>query len=53
LRVTIHAKNAVAQRHRTNHYSRIVLQNANAVSDETFMAGTLEINEHVMEAMFD
>ena len=35
----------------TNHYSRIVIQNANAISDETFMAGTLEINEHVMEAV--
>jgi maleate isomerase len=35
----------------TNHYSRIVIQNASAVSDETFMAGTLEINEHVMEAV--
>ena len=31
----------------TNHYSRIVIQNANAISDETFMAGTLEINENV------
>lgn len=35
----------------TNHYSRIVIRNANAVSNETFMAGTLEINEHVMEAV--
>ena len=35
----------------TNHYSRIVIQNANAVSDETFMAGTLAINEHVMDAV--
>ncbi|MDJ0750607.1 MAG: hypothetical protein QNJ11_14065 [Woeseiaceae bacterium] len=35
----------------TNHYSRIVIQNANAISNETFMAGTLEINEHVMEAV--
>jgi maleate isomerase len=35
----------------TNHYSRIVIQNASAISDETFMAGTLEINEHVMEAV--
>lgn len=35
----------------TNHYSRIVIQNASAVSDETFMAGTLEINAHVMEAV--
>ena len=35
----------------TNHYSRIVVQNANAISDETFMAGTLEINENVLEAV--
>jgi len=35
----------------TNHYSRIVIQNADAISDDTFMAGTLEINEHVMEAV--
>ncbi len=35
----------------TNHYSRIVIQNASAVSDETFMAGTLEINDHVMQAV--
>ena len=35
----------------TNHYSRIVIQNANAISDETFMAGTLEINENVLDAV--
>ena len=35
----------------TNHYSRIVIQNANAISDETFMAGTLEINENVIDAV--
>ncbi len=35
----------------TNHYSRIVIQNANAISNETFMAGTLEINEHVLDAV--
>ena len=35
----------------TNHYSRIVIQNANAVSNETFMAGTLEINEMTMDAV--
>lgn len=35
----------------TNHYSRIVVQNADAISDETFMAGTLEINENVLEAV--
>ena len=35
----------------TNHYSRIVVQNANAISNETFMAGTLEINEKVLDAV--
>ncbi|MEO1034342.1 MAG: arylmalonate decarboxylase [Pseudomonadota bacterium] len=35
----------------TNHYSRIVIQNADAISDDTFMAGTLAINEHVMDAV--
>lgn len=35
----------------TNHYSRIVVQNANAVSNESFMAGTLEISEHTLEAV--
>ena len=35
----------------TNHYSRIVIQNANAISNETFMAGTLEINENVLDAV--
>lgn len=35
----------------TNHYSRIVIRNADAISDESFMAGTLEINEHVMDAV--
>jgi maleate isomerase len=35
----------------TNHYSRIVVENANAISDETFMAGTLEISENTLEAV--
>ena len=35
----------------TNHYSRIVIENADAVSDETFMTGTLEINAHLLEAV--
>lgn len=35
----------------TNHYSRIVVQNADAISDETFMAGTLEINENILDAV--
>lgn len=35
----------------TNHYSRIIIQNANAISNETFMAGTLEINENVVDAV--
>ena len=35
----------------TNHYSRIVVQNANAISDETFMAGTLEISDNTIEAV--
>ena len=35
----------------TNHYSRIVVEDANAISDETFMAGTLEISENTLEAV--
>lgn len=35
----------------TNHYSRIVVQDANAMSDETFMAGTLEISQNTIEAV--
>ena len=35
----------------TNHYSRIVIEDAQAISDETFMAGTLEINENVLDAV--
>ncbi len=35
----------------TNHYSRIVVENASAVSDETFMAGTMVIAEQTAEAV--
>ncbi|MFK8016433.1 MAG: arylmalonate decarboxylase [Gammaproteobacteria bacterium] len=35
----------------TNHYSRIVVQNAQAVSNESFHAGTLEISEHTLAAV--
>ena len=35
----------------TNHYSRIVIQNANAVSNESFMAGTLEIDKNTIDAV--
>lgn len=35
----------------TNHYSRIVIQNAKAVSNESFMAGTMEISENVLKAV--
>lgn len=35
----------------TNHYSRIVIQDANAISDETFMAGTLEISDNTVAAV--
>ncbi|MEO1119344.1 MAG: arylmalonate decarboxylase [Pseudomonadota bacterium] len=35
----------------TNHYSRIVIENAQAISDETFMAGTLEISDNTIEAV--
>ena len=35
----------------TNHYSRIVIEDAEAVSDETFMAGTLEISDNTLEAV--
>ena len=35
----------------TNHYSRIVVQDANAISDETFMAGTMEISENTAAAV--
>ena len=35
----------------TNHYSRIVVDDAQAISDETFMAGTLEISRNTLEAV--
>lgn len=35
----------------TNHYSRIVIQNASAVSNESFMAGTLEIDKNTIDAV--
>ncbi len=35
----------------TNHYSRIVVEDAQAISDETFMAGTLEISRNTFEAV--
>lgn len=35
----------------TNHYSRIVVDDAQAISDETFMAGTLEISRNTLDAV--
>jgi len=35
----------------TNHYSRIVIKNASAISNETFMQGTLEIDRKTYEAV--
>lgn len=35
----------------TNHYSRIVVQDASAISDETFMAGTMEISKNTVDAV--
>lgn len=35
----------------TNHYSRIVVDDAQAVSDESFMAGTLEISQNTLNAV--
>lgn len=35
----------------TNHYSRIVIGNAQAISNETFMAGTMEIDRGTEEAV--
>lgn len=35
----------------TNHYSRIVVDDAQAVSDETFMAGTMEIDTNTAAAV--
>jgi len=35
----------------TNHYSRIIVENPEAISDETFMAGTLEIDRCTIDAV--
>ncbi|MFK7887958.1 MAG: arylmalonate decarboxylase [Gammaproteobacteria bacterium] len=35
----------------TNHYSRIVVQNAQAISNESFHAGTMEISNNTLEAV--
>lgn len=35
----------------TNHYSRIIVEDAQALSDETFMAGTLEISRNTIDAV--
>lgn len=35
----------------TNHYSRIIVEDAQAISDETFMAGTLEISRNTLDAV--
>jgi maleate isomerase len=35
----------------TNHYSRIIVEDATALSDESFMAGTLEISANTQEAV--
>ena len=35
----------------TNHYSRIYVENASAISDETFMAGTMIISENTLDAV--
>jgi maleate isomerase len=35
----------------TNHYGRIYTPNASAISNETFMAGTLKISEGVLDAL--
>ncbi len=35
----------------TNHYSRIVIEDAQAISDETFMAGTVEISDNTLDAV--
>ena len=35
----------------TNHYSRIVVEDAQAISDETFMAGTIEISRNTLDAV--
>ncbi|MFT2092738.1 hypothetical protein [Paraglaciecola sp. 2405UD69-4] len=35
----------------TNHYSRIIVEDAQALSDESFMAGTLEISDNTLAAV--
>ncbi|MEM1231477.1 MAG: arylmalonate decarboxylase [Pseudomonadota bacterium] len=35
----------------TNHYSRILIDDANAISNETFMAGTMAISENTADAV--
>lgn len=35
----------------TNHYSRIIIKDASAVSNESFMAGTLEIDKNTIAAV--
>jgi maleate isomerase len=35
----------------TNHYSRIITPNSRAISNETFMAGTMKISEGVLDAV--
>ena len=35
----------------TNHYSRIIVEDATAISDESFMAGTLEISKNTHDAV--
>lgn len=35
----------------TNHYSRIIIDDASAISDETFMAGTIRISENTADAV--
>lgn len=35
----------------TNHYSRIVVEDAQAISDESFLAGTLEISRNTLDAV--
>ena len=35
----------------TNHHSRIFVDNANAISNESFMKGTQQINENTLDAV--
>lgn len=35
----------------TNHYSRIIVEDATAISDASFMAGTLEISDNTLAAV--